>query len=580
MRYRRPSARSTALKFGSQSVDKPKESNKATTTIVLNLAKHKILVVEDVREMRTLLTSLTKLMGAQIVYEAKSGEEAITQLQAHPIDLVLCDYYLGPGRDGQQVFEEAKEFGMLAPHAAFIMITADNTMDVVMAVAEHAPDGYLIKPLNKSALEKRIEMVLHRKRVFKEIEAKMTEGAYGKALAICDLMGERNPKMRFDLMRMKAEVLFLAGDTEGVAELCAGILMEREVAWATIFMGRVRYLDGDFVKARQLFDKAIEQNHASMEAYDWLIRIERETGDLSAAQMRLEQAVKLSPKSIMRQQVLADVATENGDHSTARKAFNAAVELGQHSCFARVEDEIGLINAVTETGGVDEALEVIGALNRERAKRRPSNCDKPEWPLHLSQGNLLLASQRASEAKKSVERALSGYLEQACDSQNPAGIALAKACFAVAMREEGQQLVDRIIRENHDNEDVIDAVRTMFNESGMGALGTDLIDTARRAVVDINNRGVGLAKEGKLNEAVKLLTEASDELPGNLTIALNVLHSIIGQIKRDGYTNQRQYLLNEHLARAQQIDAKNPTLMKLKEKIRNLKQSHQQSLAV
>jgi hypothetical protein len=114
----------------------------------------------------------------------------------------------------------------------------------------------------------------------------------------------------------------------------------------------------------------------------------------------------------------------------------------------------------------------------------------------------------------------------------------------------------------------------------MGALGTDLIDTARRAVVDINNRGVGLAKEGKLNEAVKLLTEASDELPGNLTIALNVLHSIIGQIKRDGYTNQRQYLLNEHLARAQQIDAKNPTLMKLKEKIRNLKQSHQQSLAV
>jgi CheY-like chemotaxis protein len=176
--------------------------------MALNLAKQKILIVEDVREMRTSLISLTKLMGAQFVYEAKSGDEAITQLQAHPFDLVLCDYYLGPGRDGQQVFEEAKEFGMIAPHAAFVMITANNTMNVVMAVAEHSPDGYLIKPLNKFGLESRIEKILHRKRMFKEIEAKMTEGAYGKALAICDLMAQRNPNMRFDLMRMKAEVLF------------------------------------------------------------------------------------------------------------------------------------------------------------------------------------------------------------------------------------------------------------------------------------------------------------------------------------------------------------------------------------
>ncbi|MFT4561338.1 MAG: CheY-like chemotaxis protein [Gammaproteobacteria bacterium] len=547
-------------------------------SMALNLAKQKILIVEDAREMRNSLISLTKSMGAQSVYEAKSGDEAITQLQTHAIDIVLCDYYLGPGRDGQQVFEEAKEFGMIAPHTIFIMITADNTMNVVMAVAEHSPDDYLIKPLNKFGLESRIEKVLHRKRMFKEIEAKTTEGAYGKALAICDLMAERNPKLRFDLMRMKAEILFLDGDTEGVAELCAGILMEREVAWATIFMGRVRYLAGDVVKARQLFNKAIEQNHASMEAYDWLIRVERENGDLLTAQKTLEQAVQLSPKSISRQQVLADVAVENGDHPTARKAFNAAVELGHHSCLARVEDQIGLINAVAETGGANEALEVIEALNRARVKNRSSKSDKPEWPLHLSHGQLLLASQRANEGKNSIERALSGYYEQVCDSQNPAGIALAKSCYAVGMREEGQKLVDRIIRENHDNEAVIEAVRAMFNELGMDSLGNDLIDTARRAVVEINNRGVGLAKEGELADAIELLTQASDELPGNLTIALNVLQVVFGQIKQAGYSNQRQYLLNEYLTRAARIDAQHPTFVKLKEKVESLQQARVQAV--
>ena len=154
---------------------------------------------------------------------------------------------------------------MLAPQAAFIMITADNTMDVVMAVVEHSPDGYLVKPLNKSVLEIRLEKVLHRKRVFKEIAAKMTSGEFAKAAAICDVMLERNPKLRFDLLRIKAEALCELGDADAVAELCAGILMEREVPWATLYMGRSRYLVGDFTKARLLFTKTIEQNNTLME---------------------------------------------------------------------------------------------------------------------------------------------------------------------------------------------------------------------------------------------------------------------------------------------------------------------------
>jgi len=48
----------------------------------LNLAKYKILNVDDVREMRMSLTSLTKSMGAQHVIEASSGEEAMEQLQS------------------------------------------------------------------------------------------------------------------------------------------------------------------------------------------------------------------------------------------------------------------------------------------------------------------------------------------------------------------------------------------------------------------------------------------------------------------------------------------------------------------
>ena len=120
----------------------------------------------------------------------------------------------------------------------------------------------------------------------------MAAGECRKAAAICDLMIERNPKLSFDLLRMKAEALFQMDDPEAVAELCAGILMERDAPWATVFMGRTRYLAGDLNKARLLFTKAIKQNDTSLEAYDWLVRVDRESGDLATAQKTLTQVVK------------------------------------------------------------------------------------------------------------------------------------------------------------------------------------------------------------------------------------------------------------------------------------------------
>lgn len=539
--------------------------------MALDLSKHSILIVDDVREMRTSLRALAKSLGAESVYLAKSGAEAIELLQANDISIVLCDYYLGDGRDGQQVFEEAKEHGMIAPTTAFVMITADNTMDVVMAVVEHQPDGYLIKPLNKSVLEMRLEKVLLRKRVFKDIEATMRAGDYTKAAAICDVMLANHPKLRFDLLRLKAEALLAAGANEQVEALCDSILIEREVPWATLSLGRARYQAGNIESASALFSDLIAQHDAPMEAFDWLIRIERESGDSLAAQQTLEQAVKRSPKSIGRQQVLADVATDNGDYATARKAYQAAVDLGEYSVYARSDDEVGLINSVAETDGPEEALKVLDAINHSRRSHGINNAN-PGWRIDLTYGQMLLANEDAAKAKDSIIKALHAYSTEQRDSADPAALALAKCCYRVGMIPEAKELMNQIVKENHDRADIIKAVRQMYVELGMEDLGEDLIDSARRAVVEINNRGVSLAKEGKLDEAITMLTKASEELPGNLTITLNVLQAALSQIRFSGYSAERQYLVDEYLSRAERINADHPKLATLREKINLLQQ--------
>jgi len=541
--------------------------------MALDLSRHSILIVDDVREMRTSLRALAKSMGAESVFLAKSGAEAIELLQANEITIVLCDYYLGEGRDGQQVFEEAKEHGMIAPTTAFVMITADNTMDVVMAVVEHQPDGYLIKPLNKSVLEMRLEKILLRKRVFKDIEATMREGDFTKAAAICDIMLENHPKLRFDLLRLKAEALLAAGENEQVEALCDSILIEREVPWATVYLARARYQAGNVDTARALLTELVEHQDAPMEAFDWLTRIDREAGDLHAAQRTLEQAVKRSPKSIGRQQVLADVATDNGDFVTARKAFQAAVDLGEYSVYARTEDEVGLVNSVAETDGPEEALKVLDAINHARRPHGGNNAS-PGWRIDLTYGQMLLANEEAAKAKASIAKALNAYSQEQRDSADPAGLALAKCCYRVGMIPEAKELMNQIVKENHDRADIIKAVRQMYVELGMEDLGEDLIDTARRAVVEINNRGVSLAKEGKLDEAITMLTKASDELPGNLTISLNVLQAALSQIRFAGYTTERQYLVEQYVTRAERINADHPKLAKLREKIALLQREH------
>ena len=58
-----------------------------------------ILVVDDVAEQREIASSILARLGYRAV-TASSGEEAITYLQSHSVDLVLLDMIMEPGIDG------------------------------------------------------------------------------------------------------------------------------------------------------------------------------------------------------------------------------------------------------------------------------------------------------------------------------------------------------------------------------------------------------------------------------------------------------------------------------------------------
>jgi CheY-like chemotaxis protein len=101
--------------------------------------------------------------GAADIRLAKNGDEAVTALQAERHDLVLCDYNLGDGRDGQQVLEQARHRGLLPRCNLFVMVTAENTADMVMGSLECQPDGTLSKPVTRATLQVRLRKLLEKR---------------------------------------------------------------------------------------------------------------------------------------------------------------------------------------------------------------------------------------------------------------------------------------------------------------------------------------------------------------------------------------------------------------------------------
>ena len=91
------------------------------------LAQAKVLVVDDFQGMRTVLRDLVRAMGVQRVDTAANGKDALQKLRASRYDVVVSDFNLGPGLDGQQVLDEARLHDYIGLSTIWVMVTAGIT---------------------------------------------------------------------------------------------------------------------------------------------------------------------------------------------------------------------------------------------------------------------------------------------------------------------------------------------------------------------------------------------------------------------------------------------------------------------
>ena len=117
-----------------------------------------VLIVDDYKTMLRIIRNLLKQLEFDNVEEASDGQEALAKLRAGSFGLVISDWNMQP-MTGLDLLKEVRADARLKD-LPFIMITAENKTENVVAAKQAGVSNYIVKPFNAETLREKIEKVM------------------------------------------------------------------------------------------------------------------------------------------------------------------------------------------------------------------------------------------------------------------------------------------------------------------------------------------------------------------------------------------------------------------------------------
>ncbi|GAB4267120.1 MAG: response regulator [Methylomicrobium sp.] len=489
----------------------------------LNLKSKKVLIVEDHPTMRTAIREMLYTLDVQDIVETPNGSSAITAMKKERFDIVLCDYNLGKGKNGQQVLEEARYRRLLPQSAIFIMVTAEQNQSMVLGAMESKPDEYLTKPFNAQQLMMRIERNHAKKTFLADIEQAIDAGNYSAAIAHCERkLEENNRKMHLHLLKIRAELAINTGDFKKAESIYREVLMSRELYWARLGLGIIAYWQSDYPAAIDIFQQLTESQPMMLETYDWLAKAQEANGSYLSAEATLDKATRLSPQAILRQKKLAVLADKTGHLEVAEKAYRSAVNLGKNSVYRSSGDFSGLAKVYSKVNNSQAALKTLKDMREEYI-------NDPEAELRAVTLETEVYQQIGDEALSQHAYETAQQLCQKLGDKVPNDLRLdmIKTHYLKGNDASANAMLEQLIKNNIDDEHFIGDVQNMLGSIGSGHRADSLIGPIKQALIEINNKGVDLFKQGRLIEAMRVFEEAAELMPENKTILTNMINSTL-----------------------------------------------------
>jgi FimV-like protein len=546
------------------STSEPSSTAELLHSLGKELARKRVLLVDRHASARNSLRIMLSSLDISAVHNAGTTAEVLRQVKANRFDIVLSDYILDDGRDGQQLLEELRQQHLISLSTVFIIITSERAHQNVVSVAELGPDDYLIKPFTADQLQGRLIRAIYKKNFFSSVYKHLDNGSFVQALAACEELISRDGNFLYDALRMKGEILNALGRYDEAQTIYQQVLDNRMVPWAR--MGLAVALRGleQLAEAEALGESIVEDFPEYLAAYDFVAGVREEMGKLSEAQEMLQQAAVISPKNSIRQRMVGDVAVRNDDLEAAEKAYGKVLDRHRGSSLMNVDDYTNLSRVMLDRGHTEGAKKITQELRRDWRGSKQG-----EFAALVMESLCAEKEGEPGKAKQALEKALMLQDTLQAEGKNSVtsqklSVDLARACMATGDETTAQEILRKVAAENHEDRSMIAHIQGVFAKTGNEAAGQAMLAQVGKEIVELNNRGVLAARSGDLEASVKMLIEAAERVP-NIQFLVNASKAIFTLLERKGWDEAMAENGLRYLQMAQNKDLRNAKVVSARE---------------
>jgi len=455
-----------------------------------------VLVVDDIDTIRSAVKGMLQMLGCKEIAVAGNGNRALELCQKTKFDFVLCDFNLGKGKDGYQLFEELKLKGLLKSDTVFIMLSAETTLQVIHGLVELQPDDYLLKPFSYKKLENRLVKALSKRKILGNIYDAFAQHDYQKALVECSNVSQNNSQYLLVIMRIKGEILLRLKEPRLALQLYESILAKRDFSWAKL-------------------GKAIAYYHL-------LASIYAQNKNFSQAQKILIESVKLSPKNIPRQRALANISLLEHDHEMALRCFKGLLENTRFSVHENIDHHFTYIHCLLDTAKDGNQLQQAKIFSQVLpiVKSAAQVFDKKKCAELEKVVSARIFTFRG-ELKEAIKLLNSCDHEMIIDCGRNSGIALANAWFDCGDYEKYNKIFTSIPLPIQSN-DIDEMSEFLLFKKDYGEHKSKIIQLCK-----LNEHALQLYSNGLYPAATSLFLEAHKILPNHFQTSFCLAQSMV-----------------------------------------------------
>lgn len=522
--------------------------------IIRTYAQKRCLVVDDVPDARALLMRILKDYGVTKVDSVGNAEEAIDFCERHQYDIVIADYNLGQGKNGQQLLEELRFHGLLRNTALFIMITAENASHNVLAALEYAPDDFLQKPISRDSLRPRLDSSLLKSEYLAPIKEALDERNLDKAIARAAKLIKKPHKYQSEVLRMLGELYLQAKQADQAAEIYTSLDEERLPLWADMGLARVDYLNKNYTAAEKRLHRITNESPYCVEAQDLLAKILEQTYRPIQSQHALLQAVKVAPRSANRQRELGRVSLTIEDENTSVHAYRSAIRHAKNSCHEAPEDFVNLAESLVKLSQKSDDNTARSLIKEAQTSLSSAEKKLGKNPIAQMRNKLVEAEMldklgKADKAEDATNAALELHKNMKYRVIGNTSIQLCIDCAKSFMdrgySDEGEAILIEL---------------AAINDDDMLALRIDKLRRVPQTKEGIayaakrNKEGIGFYEKGDLESAITSFRDVLRELPNHIGLNLNLIQAFISKNKTEKLGSSELNLLGNCFQRIGHVD--------------------------